>query len=375
MSKRVIILGSTGSIGKNAAHVCAHLGYNVVGLAVHSNTTALKEQIAACRPEKVAVFDQKAGKALAQEVDCPVLLGEEGVVELAEQKADIVVAAIVGTRGIRPTFAALSQGTTVALANKEALVSAGQILAEKARERNSTLLPIDSEHSALFQCLVGEKKEAIHSLTLTASGGPFYKVPESEIHSITLEDALKHPTWTMGVKNTVDSSTLMNKGLEVIEAHHLFEIPLEKINVVIHPQSLIHSFVNFVDGSSKAQISANDMKIPIQYALTYPERNIGTVKPLDFTQMGTLEFYPPRYDAFPCLRLALESVHVGGTMPCFMNAANESLVAQFAARKIGWADIGKKLERLMTRYSAEPIEDIEHVLSVDAEAKRRAQEE
>lgn len=373
MSKKVVILGSSGSIGRNAVQVCMHLGYTIVGLAVHSDIETLQKQCALVSPEYVAVYDADAAERL--QVSCPVLSGEEGICELARLDADIVVGAIVGTKGIRPIFAALEKGTDVALANKEALVSAGTLMMEKARETGARVLPIDSEHSALFQCLVGEDPNHVHSLTLTASGGPFLHSTSSELERITVDDALNHPTWRMGVKNTIDSSTLMNKGLEVIEAHHLFGVPLEQITVVVHPQSLIHSFVSYIDGSSKAQISPNDMRIPIQYALTYPERKPGLVPPLDFHTLSKLEFYPPDMEKFPCLQLALDSISSGGSMPCFMNAANEILVAQFVERKIGWIDIGKKLERLMESHNTQPLEGIDHVLSIDAEARLRALEE
>jgi len=375
MSKKVIILGSSGSIGQNAVQVCQHLGYTVVGLAVGSDTETLKKQIELVSPEYVAVHDEEAALKLQKEVSCTVLVGEEGVCELAQLSADIVVAAIVGTKGIRPVFAALEQGTDVALANKEALVSAGALMMQKAKMKNARIIPIDSEHSALLQCQVGEQKNHIHSLTLTASGGPFLHSSQKQLEQATIDDALNHPTWRMGVKNTIDSSTLMNKGLEVIEAHHLFDLPLEQINVVVHPQSLIHSFVTFVDGSSKAQISPNDMRIPIQYALTFPDRAPGLIQPLNFSQLSTLEFYPPDMDRFPCLQLALHSINEGGSMPCFMNAVNEVLVGQFVQRKIGWIDIGRKLEKLMQGHNSTPLEDIEHVLSIDTDARTRAAEE
>lgn len=283
-----------------------------------------------------------------------------------------VVSAIVGSKGILPTLSAIEAGKSVGLANKEVLIAAGELIMRRVKEKGVALIPIDSEHNAIFQCLNGEKMRGVRRIILTASGGPFHKHSEKELERVKLSCALNHPTWKMGKKITIDSSTLMNKGLEVIEAYHLFGVALEQIEVIIHPQSLIHSFVEFIDGSLISQMAEHEMIIPIQYALTHPNRKKGMVPPFDFLKYSKLEFYHPDYSRFPCLKLAYEAAKNGGSMPCYMNAVNEVLVDRFLKGAISWIEIGKKLETLMSRHKASLIDDLETVFAVDREAREEA---
>ena len=369
--KKISILGSTGSIGKNTLEVARHLGYEVVGLAAHSNIFELKEQIKEFRPKCVAVFDPKKAQELQNEIaDLKVVSGMEGLLEVATVKeADFLVSAIVGAMGILPTLEGIRAGKTIGLANKEVLIAAGELIMSEAKTHEAQIIPIDSEHSAIFQCLQGEEIKNVRKIILTASGGPFREKTTHELQTITPKMALNHPTWSMGRKITIDSSTLMNKGLEVIEAKILFDVPLEKIDVVVHPQSLIHSFVEMIDGSLLAQMAEHDMKIPIQYALTYPKRENGIASCFDFTKYSKLEFFMPEWDKFPCLGLAFEAAKMGGSLPCFMNAANEVLVHRFLEGEIGWVEIGKKLETLMGAHPIQPQEDIDTLFEVDKEAR------
>ena len=364
---KISLLGSTGSIGQQTLSVAQHLGLEVVALAAHSNTALLEEQARTFNVKKIAVVDEaKAHDLKARLPGCQIYSGMVGVEELAAlDEADTVVHAISGSAGIRSAFAAARAGKRVALACKEVLVAAGTLFMDVAQECGAQILPVDSEHSAIFQCLNGEKMDAVNRLILTASGGPFWKTKRE----ISLESALQHPTWAMGPKNTIDSSTLMNKGLEVIEAHVLFGLRIDQIEVVVHPQSFVHSFVEFVDGSLIAQASEPDMRLPIQYALTYPERRGGQMKPFDFTKNHSFEFFPPDHARFPCLNLAFEAARVGGSMPCFMNAVNEGLVGLFLERKIGWAEIGARLEKHMNQHSVVKDPDLETLLTIDSEAK------
>jgi 1-deoxy-D-xylulose-5-phosphate reductoisomerase len=372
--KTLAVLGSTGSIGKNTLRVAEHLGYKIASLAVHSNIDLLEEQGKKWDPEVIAVYDKDQAFALQKRLPHQVVVGGmEGLMQAATVPgADIVISAMVGAAGILPTFKAIEAGKTIGLANKEVLIAAGELMMSLARKQGVQILPIDSEHSAIFQCLQGEDIASVRRLILTASGGPFRGASWEELRAITPRRALDHPTWKMGKKITIDSSTLMNKGLEVIEAHFLFDQPLEKIDVVIHPQSIIHSFVEFIDGSLMAQMGEHDMQIPIQYALTYPERKNGLHPCFDFAKYSTLEFSKPDLEKFPCLRLAYRAAKVGGTLPCFMNAANEVLVEQFLAGKISWIDIGKKLETLMEAHQVLPQESLETLLEIDLEARKLA---
>ncbi|QVL57411.1 MAG: 1-deoxy-D-xylulose-5-phosphate reductoisomerase [Simkaniaceae bacterium] len=372
--KKISILGSTGSIGKNTLEVAEHLGFEVSALSAHSNIDLLEQQALKWRPKCVAVFDKSKALELQKRLpETVVLAGMEGLIEVATvPEVDLVVSSIVGARGILPTLKAIEAGKTIGLANKEALIAAGELIMSAARKQSVDILPIDSEHSAIFQCLQGESLSGVRRIILTASGGPFRTHSKEEFETITPSSALKHPTWKMGKKVTIDSSTLMNKGLEVIEAKFLFDTAIEKIDVVIHPQSVIHSFVEFIDGSLLSQMGEHDMKIPIQYALTYPERKKGIVPCFDFEKYSKLEFFSPDLEKFPCLRLAYEAAKGGGTLPCFMNAANEVLVDQFLEGKISWIEIGKKLESLMGAHQAFPQESLETLLEVDQEARKMA---
>jgi 1-deoxy-D-xylulose-5-phosphate reductoisomerase len=297
----------------------------------------------------------------------------DGLMTAAQMESDVVVSAVVGAIGLKPLVAAIRSRRTVALANKEALVVAGDLVMKEARRHGATILPVDSEHSAIFQCLKDESHDEVNKILLTASGGPFYRSKKSSA-AITVTDALAHPTWMMGKKITIDSATLMNKGLEAIEAHHLFNVPLDRIEIVIHPQSIIHSMVEYVDGSVIAQMSLPDMRLPIQYAITYPARKPAPVQRLDLLQGVTLQFDRPDFKRFPCLGLALEAGLTGGTMPVVMNAANETAVNLFLNEKISFNDIPRIIERVMHSYSAKKNPDLDEIIAVDTEARLKAEE-
>ncbi|SCA58932.1 1-deoxy-D-xylulose 5-phosphate reductoisomerase [Chlamydiales bacterium SCGC AB-751-O23] len=375
--KRISILGSTGSIGCNTLKVIeAHPEeFSVVALAANTNLQLLKEQVLAFSPEVVCVFQSDKAKEFREM--CPqvqVLEGTEGLKTIASlPEADFVVSAIVGARGIEPTLAAIEHKKSVGLANKEVLVAAGELVMKKAKENGVSLIPIDSEHSAIFQCLNGEREKDVSRIILTASGGPFRKLSSKELQEVTLEDALKHPNWSMGKKVTIDSSTLMNKGLEFIEAYHLFAVELKQIEVVVHPQSLVHSMVEFVDHSIIAQMSKPCMTVPIQYALSYPKRlKAAVLEPFDFTRFGRLDFFSPDLNKFPCLRLAMEAIAEGGSFPCFLNAANETLVERFINKEISWVGISQKLERLLEKHNKIPLQDLLSISEVDNRARKEA---
>lgn len=371
--KKIGIIGSTGSIGQSTLDVVRHLGpeYKVTALATWSNIDLLEAQALEFRPEIVAVQDK--AKALELQKRLP---GFRVTADLEEAAAwsnvDIVMSSLLGTAGLLPTIAAIKAGKTIALANKETLVSGGAWIMSLAKQYGVKIIPVDSEHSAIFQCLQGESQKAISRLILTASGGPFRNYSVEQLKSVSCEEALNHPTWKMGPKITVDCSTLMNKGLEVIEACWLFDIPVEQIEVVIHPQSVVHSCVEFVDGSMLAQMSVPTMVVPIQYALTYPHRQVGMLKPFDFIRHPKLEFSVPDMQRFRCLAQAFIALESGKSMPCYMNAANEVLVQRFLKKEIGWAEIGEKLENLMTRHRVVEIDSLEAVLGVDQQAREEA---
>lgn len=376
MQKKIAILGSTGSIGKSTLKVVRHLSpkIKVQALAAHSQIDLLEEQAREFSPEIVAVYNKD--KALELQKRLPhvkVVGGMEGLFEAVSlSSVNLVISTITGTLGIQPTVFAIQNGKDIALANKEVLVSAGEYVMNLVREKGVNLIPIDSEHVALFQCLHKEKKEYVRRLIITASGGPFLNAKEETLSRITPEMALAHPTWRMGPKISIDSSTLMNKGLEVIEARWLFDIPIDKIEVVIHPQSTIHSMVEMIDNSILAQLSENNMVLPIQYALTYPERVEASLKPFDFSKAFSLQFSPPNFRQFPCLRLAYEALREGGTTPCYLNAANEVLVSRFLEGKIGWSDIAHKLEQLLSSHTVKEKPSLETILATDAIAKEEA---
>jgi 1-deoxy-D-xylulose-5-phosphate reductoisomerase len=375
--KKISILGSTGSIGTSTLEVVRHLKeeFEVTALAARSNIDLLEQQVKEFSPKLVAVYQKEM--ALELQKRCPnveVVADIEGLNAVASHPdTDFVVSAITGTLGLIPTLAAIEAKKDVGLANKEALVSGGALVTSLAKKNKVKILPIDSEHSAIFQCLQNEKKGAIQRIILTASGGPFRTMKYDQLGAITVDNALNHPTWKMGPKVTIDSSTLMNKGLEVIEAHWLFNMPVDKIDVVIHPQSIIHSMVEYVDNSIIAQIGYTDMKIPIQYAMTYPERLPGIFPNFDFMKHHTLQFFTPDVEKFRCLGLAFESLKAGGTLPCYMNAANEVLVNRFLNRQISWLDISRKLDALMAKHNAKSIKSLDCILSTDILARQEAE--
>lgn len=366
---KLAVLGSTGSVGINTLAVAKHLGLEVVALAARSNIEALRKQIEIYRPEIVAVYNEEAAYKLMSQVDVPVLVGEEGLLAVAE-RGDVVMAAMVGSVGIRPVVHAVRLGKRVALANKETLVMAGAYVMHLAGECDSEIIPVDSEHSALFQCLANGKKEEVKRLILTASGGPFRE--RKNLESVTLEEALNHPTWSMGPKITIDSSTLMNKGLEVIEAHHLFGMPLDQIDVVVHPQSVVHSMVEYVDGSTISHLSPPDMKLPIQYALTYPHRINGLSPSLDWTKPLSFDFFPPDKERFPCLNLAYQAAKEGHG--CILNAANEVVVDRFLSGGMRWSEIAPKIERVMQKMDGWTLKSLDEHFAADVEARALAQE-
>ncbi len=374
MKKNIAILGSTGSIGKNTLNVVRHLkeDIQVKALAAHSQIDLLEKQIIEFCPDIVAVYNIEKAKQLRERLPRTCILeGMEGLKTVASYaRADLVVAAISGTAGIIPTLEAVSSGKPVAIANKEALVSAGALITKRAQKTGSILLPIDSEHSAIFQCLQGQKKAT--RLVLTASGGPFLHTKEELLSNISIENALCHPNYTMGKKNTIDSSTLMNKGLEIIEAHWLFGMPVDQIDVVIHPEQIIHSMVEFTDGSTLAQLSEPTMLIPIQYALTYPRRMPSLSPPFDWTKHRSLHFMPPDFSKFRCLQLAYDALRAGESYPCYLNSANEILVQRFINNHISWLEIPHKLEKLLDQHKAIKIVDIEEVINIDAQARKDA---
>jgi 1-deoxy-D-xylulose-5-phosphate reductoisomerase len=382
--KGVAILGSTGSIGCNTLRVIESLTprMRVVALAAGCNIERLAEQIAAHLPEVVSVENEGTAHELrallfAQNVDLPrIVFGEGGLVEVATHpEADCVVSATVGAVGFVPTLRALEAGKRVALANKETLVMAGELMTRAARKSGAELLPVDSEHNALHQCLRGEQRKEVRRIVLTASGGPFRTKSRDEMRVASVADAMQHPTWNMGAKITIDSATLMNKGLEVIEAHWLFGFEAEEIGIVVHPESVVHSMIEMVDGSVIAQMGVTDMRHAIQYALTYPERHACQLPPLDLTTISSLHFEKPDLDRFPCVKLAYRALSAGGTLPAAMNAANEEAVAAFLDGRICLTEIPSVIEAVMDGHSTRPVTDLETVLETDRLARLAASSE
>jgi 1-deoxy-D-xylulose-5-phosphate reductoisomerase len=375
--KRIVVLGSTGSIGTSTLDVVASFpgAFRVVALGAGRNAERLEEQVRRFEPELVAVADPGAAADLARRVGgrCRIVHGPDALVEAAVHPgADLVVCAVVGAAGLRSTWAALDAGRDVALANKESLVVGGALLTARAAETGARILPVDSEHNALHQCLRGETAREVRRLWLTGSGGPFRTRPMSTLASATPAEALKHPTWNMGPKISVDSATLMNKGLEVIEAHWLFGVPPEKIRVVIHPKSVVHSMVEFVDGSFKAQLGVTDMRHPIQYALTWPERWHATLPPFDPVAAGPLEFEPPDPERFPCLQLAYRALERGGAAPATLNASNEVAVAAFLGGRLGFMEIPAVIREALERHENDGAASLEDVMGADARARETA---
>jgi len=376
--KRLSILGSTGSIGVNTLDIVGQFPerFEVVSLSAGLNTDLLKRQILQFRPKLVSVLNQELSEALQRElpnVPVEIVHGVEGLIRVATHpEVDQVVSAIVGAVGLIPTLSAIKTGKKIALANKESLVMAGKIMMEEAKKNHVQILPVDSEHSAIFQALLGHQKEDVHRLILTASGGPFRNSPLSRLHEVTVKEALNHPRWAMGKKITIDSASLMNKGLEVIEAHWLFNIPVEKIVVLIHPQSVVHSMVEYVDGSIVAQMGITDMKIPISYALAFPERLNLKLPSLDLSKSEALTFSPPDFQRFPCLRLAYQSIEIGETMPAILNAANEVAVGAFLEGSLKFTEIPLFLQRVMGEHEVKPVHTIEDILKADHWARERS---
>lgn len=377
--KKVVLLGSTGSIGTSTIKVVEDLPGHIqlIGLAAGNNVNLLAEQTLNHRPEAVSISDPaKLGELRAKVGTAPRLLsGEEGLVQLATlPSADIVLIAIVGTAGLKPALAAIRAGKDIAVASKEILVMAGEIVMNEARKHGVKVLAVDSEHSAIFQCLDGKPGASVRKLILTASGGPFRKTPAEEFESITVERALKHPSWVMGRKITIDSATLFNKGLEMIEARWLFDIEMNRVDVVVHPQSVIHSMVEFVDGSILAQLSTPDMCLPIQYALTYPERVSSARVQTSFPKIGSLTFEEPDLERFPALNLAREAGTRGGTLPAVLNAANEVAVEAFCAGKISFPGITRLVSETMRAHSLVQNPSLEQILQADLWARQWAAE-
>ncbi len=372
--KNIAILGSTGSIGRNSLSVINNLSdrFQITYLSTNTNIELLQSQIEHFRPRGVVVLDEIKATELQHIVDSSVevLTGREGLLEIVRRDdVDVVINALVGFAGLKPTVEAIKHRKHVALANKETLVVAGEYVTALAKEYGISLLPIDSEHSAILQCLTGEEWSRVAKIILTASGGPFLNLPKEEFAAITVEAALNHPNWKMGNKITIDSATLMNKGLEVIEARWLFNLPAERIDVVIHPQSIIHSMVEFVDGSVKAQLGMPDMKIPIQYALTYPERYPLNGSRVDFPKLHSMTFFTPDLEKFRCLQLAFDALSAGGTATAILNAANEVAVQAFLEKKIAFHRIPELIERSLSRPLNHVSADLEHTFEADRKTR------
>ncbi len=379
--KNIVILGSTGSIGVNALDVVRRNknNFNVVGLAANNNVDLMLKQIREFKPVAVAMGSTPSAEALKSALKSvkaapQVWNHEDGVERLAGMKeSSMVLCGMVGSRGLLPLVAALKAGKTVGLANKESLIVAGEYILALSKKYNAPLIPVDSEHSAIYQCLRGHEGVEVSKIILTASGGPFYRSTK-DLNTITVEEALKHPTWKMGAKITVDSATLMNKGLEAIEAHFLFGIPMEKIAIVIHPQSIVHSLVEYADGAMLAQLSHPDMRLPIQYALTHPKRFKTPVKTLDLTQVAELNFAAPDFSRFPCLKLALDAGKRGGTAPTALSSANEEAVKAFINGQISFMSIPKVVAGVLKKHRPKSALELKTIMAVDVWAREYARE-
>lgn len=374
--KKIVILGSSGSIGTQTLDIVSKMKgtVKVEGLSVNTNVKLLKEQIKKFKPKAVCVNDPVDAESLKKwsktnKIKVEVYSGHSGLKKLVLMPGvNMIIAAMVGAAGLKPIIKAIEAGKNVALANKEALVMAGSEIMKLAEKKKVSVLPVDSEHSAIFQCCVGEKKSQIKKIWLTASGGPFYKY-DKDLSTVTVEQALDHPTWKMGKKITIDSATLMNKGLEAIEASVLFGIHVSKVEIVIHPQSIVHSMVEYIDGSVIAQLSNPDMRLPIQYALTYPERTDSNIKPLNLSKAGKLEFFEPDFERFPCLQLAYSAAKTGYTMPAVMNAANETAVGAFLNKTIKFTDIAGIVSKTMKAHKVNKKPGIDEFVEADAWAR------
>lgn len=377
--KKIALLGSTGSIGTQTLQVAAEHPehFQVEALAAGGNIELLTEQIRQFKPSKVSVATKEAAESLKTQVPAgtKVYFGDEGLIEIAAgTDADTVVTAVTGSMGLPATLAAIDEGKNIALANKETLVTAGHLVMRRAADKGVPILPVDSEHSAIFQCLNGEPRERLSGITLTASGGSFRHLSREELAHVTVEDALKHPNWSMGSKITIDSATMVNKGLEVIEAHWLFGLSYDEINVLLHPESIIHSFVEFEDTSIIAQLGNPDMRVPIQYALTYPDRIPLRANRLSLAEIGKLNFREMDFGRFPCLRMAYDCGRMGGTAPTVFNAANEVAVARFLRREISFLQIEDTLEKVMRQHTVIADPDLDVIREADHWARRVASE-
>lgn len=374
--KNIVLLGATGSIGVSTQRVVADLPqhFRLIGLASRENVAGMEQAVRQFQPQAIAMTHRDKARELEQRLRRPVLAGEQGLVSLATlPEADIVLIAIVGTAGLEPALAAIRAGKQLAVASKEILVMAGELVMSEARRHGVRVLPVDSEHSAIFQCLEGRRPADIKRLILTASGGPFRRTPRAEFERITVAQALQHPSWNMGQKITIDSATLFNKGLEMIEARWLFDVDIDRVDVVVHPQSIVHSLVEFRDGSLLAQLSVPDMRYPIQYALAWPERLAGSLPPTDLAGIGTLTFEEPDHERFPSLRLAREAGRVGGTLPAVFNAANEVAVARFVSGELRFSGIFETVERVL--HAHRPVEhpSLDAILAADSWARKEAE--
>ena len=374
MVKCVSILGSTGSIGRQSLDIISRLPVKVAALTAGTGVERMAEQCRRFRPELAVMATREAARELEARIsDLPVRIswGEKGLIEAATmEEADCVITAVVGMVGLKPTLAAIREGKRIGLANKETLVCAGELVMAEAKKYGAEIVPVDSEHSAIFQCLMGCRDRAeVKRIILTCSGGPFFGMEKEQLKSVTKEDVLRHPTWKMGPKITVDCATLMNKGLEVIEAMRLYGLPLEQVDVVIHRQSIVHSLVEFVDGAVMAQMGSPDMRLPIQLALTYPERTVCPVEPLDLTACGQLSFFKPDLETFPCLALARECAKLGGTACPAMNGANEEAVAMYLRNEIGFYDIYRLVAQAVEEVPFLPNPTLEEILEADRLAR------
>ncbi len=368
--KKLLVLGSTGSIGVNTLQIVEEFPeqFSIEALTVESNIDLLENQIEKFNPKIVVVVNENKAAELKKRINnkCEILYGEDSLIDITKQcDYDILVSALVGFAGLAPTIEGIKKKKRIALANKETLVVAGELINNLSYEHSTEIIPVDSEHSAIFQCLIGENKYYIEKLILTASGGPFLNKSSEELRNVTVEEALNHPNWEMGSKITIDSATMMNKGLEVIEAHWLFNLPKDKIEVVIHPQSIIHSMVEFIDGSIKAQLSLPDMKLPIQYALTYPERLKSQFVETNFPKLRELNFYEPDLEKFKCLNLAFKAMEQGGTATCILNAANEIAVKKFLSSEINFIQIPEIINRTMDKIENKSLPDLETIFECD----------
>jgi 1-deoxy-D-xylulose-5-phosphate reductoisomerase len=375
--KKVSILGSTGSIGSQTLDVVRQhkKEFKVLGLAAFNETEKMLKQIKEFKPEKVCLFEEKAAEELRKKTGIEVVSGMKGLNEIAVmEETEQVVVSVMGAIGIEPTMNAIKKGKNIALANKETLVSAGEPIMKEVKKKGIVLMPIDSEHSAIFQCLNGEEREKVSKVIITCSGGPFRGKKMEEFYNASVEEALGHPTWKMGPKITIDSSTLMNKGLEVLEAKALYELKIEEIQVIIHPQSLIHSMVEFIDGSIMAQIGTHDMRTPIQYALSYPKRISNNFPRLNLIENNKLTFEKPDLENFPCLKYAFEAGKKAGTLAAAMNAANEVAVNAFLQKKIKFGEIPEIIRKVMDEHKIKKADSIETILEEDKKAREKARE-